>query len=174
MQVIEHIELATTTASIEFTSISGDFTDLLIVYSGRDTGSGSGGNGVDLRINGSTANISGRRLLGSGSSASSSTQTYEAVAGTTNTNATTASTFSNVALYFPNYAGSSAKSFSVDSVSENNATVAYQTLHAGLYNSTSAITSIDIRPNGGSSWVQYTTATLYGITAGSDGTTTVS
>jgi hypothetical protein len=160
-------------ASIEFTSIAADWTDLKLVLSLRDLTSGSLGNGVDLKINGSTANISGIRLLGDGSSVSSSTQTYEAVAGTTNSPTSTASTFSSISIYFANYATSSPKSFSVDSVSENNATGAYQSIHLGLYNSTATITALELTPNGGLNFAEYTSASLYGILAGSDGTTTV-
>ena len=160
-------------ASIEFTPIAADWTDLKLVLSLRDLTSGSLGNGVDLKINGSTANISGIRLLGDGSSVSSSTQTYEAVAGTTNSPTSTASTFSSILIYFANYATSSSKSFSVDSVSENNATGAYQSIHAGLYNSTATITALELTPNGGLNFAEYSTASLYGIASGSDGTTTV-
>ena len=55
---------------------------------------------------------------------------------------------------------------------ENNVTEGYQQIAAGLYNSTSAVSSIEIASGG--SFVEYSSATLYGITAGSDGTTAVS
>jgi hypothetical protein len=64
-------------------------------------------------------------------------------------------------IYIPNYAGSSNKSVSIDSVTENNATGAYSGLTAALFASTAAITSFGIST--GSNFVQYSTATLYGI-----------
>jgi hypothetical protein len=80
----------------------------------------------------------------------------------------TSNTFLSGALYLPNYAGSTQKSFSVDSVGENNSTTAYQVLTAGLYNQTTAITALSVLTYG-SSLVQYSTASLYGILKGSGG-----
>jgi hypothetical protein len=72
----------------------------------------------------------------------------------------TANTFSNVAYYFTNYAGSTTKSISVDLVAENNATAAYQVIMAGNWANTSAITSIKLAAPSGT-LVEYTTASLY-------------
>ena len=70
--------------------------------------------------------------------------------------------FGNLEIYFPNYLTSAAKSYSVDSVVENNATAGMASLDAGLTSSTSAITAITLTPNSGS-WVQYSTVYLYGV-----------
>ena len=75
----------------------------------------------------------------------------------------TANTFSNNSIYIPNYTGSNNKSVSVDSVYENNATTAGQHLVSGLWASSAAITSVKLTEGFGNNWVQYTTATLYGI-----------
>jgi hypothetical protein len=75
----------------------------------------------------------------------------------------TSSTFGNGELYIPNYAGSTNKSYSADSVAETNATATFMYLTAGLWSNTAAINSITMTPQGGSNFVQYTTATLYGI-----------
>jgi hypothetical protein len=75
---------------------------------------------------------------------------------------TTANTFSSVEIYIPNYASSKAKSFSFDSVTENNATTALAMLGASFWSGTGAITNILVEQQGGS-FSQYTTATLYGI-----------
>ena len=74
----------------------------------------------------------------------------------------TASTFGNLQIYIPNYAGSNQKSYSIDSVGENNATDAYQVLSAGKYNQTTAITQVSLRI-ASSNLAQYSTAYLYGI-----------
>jgi hypothetical protein len=74
----------------------------------------------------------------------------------------TASTFNNADLYIPNYAGSNNKSFSIDSVSENNGTAAVASLFAGLWSQTAAITSITLTSRNGN-FDQYSTAYLYGV-----------
>ena len=170
MQVIEHIEVGSGgAASIEFTSISAGHTDLYLSLSLRQS-AGSEGAGFSFRLNGSTLNFSQRRLYGTGSSAVTDTGAESLwVVG----NGATANTFSNSSIYIPNYASSSAKSYSNDGVSENNASTAFQAIVAGLWNDTNAITSLGIYCTAGS-FVQYSSATLYGITAGSDGSTTVS
>jgi len=54
------------------------------------------------------------------------------------------------------------KSISADAVEENNGTTAFAGLSAALWSNTAAITSITLTPQTGS-YVQYSTATLYGI-----------
>jgi hypothetical protein len=75
----------------------------------------------------------------------------------------TANTFGNTSIYIPNYRSSAAKSFSVDAVTENNATLAYQNIQAGLWNNSAAITSISISFLSGGNWAQGSSASLYGI-----------
>ena len=147
-------------ASMGFTSIPSTYTDLLIKFSGRSNRS-LVIDAVNLSFNGSTSSFTGRYLEGDGSTVISATSTRFAGAAPGNT--ATASTFGNVEIYIPNYTGSTNKSFSVDSVTENNATAAYADLIAGLWSNTSAITSIDLTPSVGTLFAQYSTATLYGI-----------
>jgi len=144
-------------SNIEFTSIPSTYTDLLVKVSVRMAST------YDLfwiRFNGVSTNLSGKSVQGDGSSAASYT---EVPYGRVNNNGTTSNTFSSTDFYVPNYAGSDYKSVSTDSVSENNATQAYATLGAGLWSNISAITSIQIVPNGGDTFVQHSTAYLYGI-----------
>jgi hypothetical protein len=169
MQVIQHQELGSAQAAITFSSIPQTFTDLYLVLSGRVTTTNGG---LRIRVNGGTANLSTRLLYGNGSTAASGSDTT--YVGTVTNSNQTASTFGNAALYFPNYAGSTAKSFSGDLVDETNATTATQWVTAGLFNSTSPITSIEFFGDGAGNFVQYSSATLYGITKGSDGIVTVS
>jgi hypothetical protein len=150
-------------ANIEFTSIPATYTDLVVKISGRYDQSSD--NAVYLRFNGNTgANYSYRYLFGSGSAANSASGSADTLAnaGIAVASSYTASTFSNSEIYIPNYAGSTAKSFSADNVQENNATTAFSTLVAGLWNQTAAITTIRLFPASGN-FVQYSTATLYGI-----------
>jgi hypothetical protein len=90
-----------------------------------------------------------------------------------NANSATSNTFGNGEIYIPNYLSGTAKSFSSDSVAENNGTEGWQVIQANLWSGTDAITSIELDPALGT-FVQYSSATLYGILAGSDGIVAVS
>jgi len=175
MKAIAHYEAPSTVASITFMSVGdipSEYTDLLIVVSARSTGTEAGGGAILLiRPNGSTSSMSSRHIGASGSGVYTGTDT------TIYTRMTpgdlTANTFGINSIYIGDYRSSYPKRFSVDGAFENDATFARLELLAGLWNSSSPITSIQLLPSSGS-FAQYTKATLYGITAGSDGTTTVS
>ena len=144
-------------ANIEFTSIPATYTDLLLVISGR-TDRAAIADGFLIKPNNTTPTI--KYITGDGTTAYSGTNYSGIFPAAT----ATASIFGNSAAYFPNYANTSYnKSFSVDDVSENNATNAYATLSANFYSSTSAIASIKIESINAASFVQYSTAYLYGI-----------
>jgi len=147
-------------ASMSFTSIPSTYTDLLVEWSGRTTQSAISTN-AEISFNGSTANFTGKYLEGSGSGSGAS-GSYPRFVGVDAGSNATSNTFSNNMVYVPNYAGSNNKSFSADSAQENNIAQAQLTLNAGLWSQTAAITSITITPASGS-YVQYSTAYLYGI-----------
>jgi len=149
-------------ATIDFTSIPSTYTDLCIKLSARDSRFGSVLNGVVIRFNGSSSGFTSRVVEGSGSGASSFVDTQGLIGENTSASAT-ANTFASTEVYIPNYAGGANKSFSFDSVTENNATAAYADLGAGIWVNSSAISSISIACLTGASFVQYSTATLYGI-----------
>ena len=144
--------------ALEFSSIPQTYTDLLMVVSIRNTVNDSN---ATLYMNGFDTLTSMRILEGNGSTASSSTlsstDTFPVVPSTH-----TSSTYANCAFYFTNYTSSGNKSFSLDGVSENNATSAIARLAAGLYTG-AAITSMGMYCLGGGNVAQYSTATLYGI-----------
>jgi hypothetical protein len=144
-------------ASMEFTSIPGTYTDLVILMSARSVSGDSFG---AIEFNGSTAGYTSIRLSGDGSSAGSASRTDSLAMIQTNS-ARTASTFGNTTIYIANYAGATNKSVSVDFVEENNATTALGALTAFLWSNTAAITSVKLTD--GSDYAQYSTATLYGI-----------
>ena len=148
-------------ASIDFTSIPSTYTDLVIKASTRD-GRAAAASDIIIGFNGVTTNLTFRRLYGDGSVAISSSGSTGAT-GIENAATSTASTFSNIEIYIPNYAGSSNKSWSADTTSENNATQAYAQITAGLWSDTAAITSIKLTAESSASFVQYSTVTLYGI-----------
>ena len=175
MTLIQHIELGSNQASITFSSIPATFTDLQIVISGRTTGSGD----TYVVISPNNANASVRVLRGNGSNAFSGTDPNSPYADMAN-GSHTANTFSNTSVYIPNYRSTTTnKSLSIDGVFENNATLARQILGAALYASNTAITSVvlyaaDANLQANLQFVTGTSATLYGITAGSSGGVTVS
>ena len=150
-------------ASIDFTSIAASWTDLLVKLSSRST---TGTTGVGATINSDTgSNYSALALEGDGATRYSNSATYSSLqVGSSNGGTdTTSNTFSNCEFYIPNYTSSNNKSASSDAVTENNATTAYATLRASLWSNTSAITSISLKNANGNDFVQYSTATLYGI-----------
>jgi hypothetical protein len=144
-------------ANIQFTSSPQTYTDLLIKISGRANDTGTN---LVLTLN-ATSTISSIALRGYGSGYTSDTSTT-AVLRMVEPSNFTASTFASAEIYIPNYTSSNNKSWSADGVIENNDTDSAQALIAGLTSIAVAITSITLAPITGS-FVQYSTAYLYGI-----------
>lgn len=170
---MQHIETVTVgsggVAGIVFDSIPQTFTDLVVKFSITTTRA-SISDWIYFKINDSATAPTGRILYGTGSSAASDSSPDLFVSGTS----VTANTFANSEVYFPNYTSSANKSFSGDSVYENNATGATQTILAGLWSQTAAITKLELYSANSATIEEFSSASLYGITAGSDGVTTVS
>jgi hypothetical protein len=163
--LLERIELAASAASVTFSNIpQTGYTDLKVVISSRSTGGGSAWSDIIIKPNNSTTSISTRVLYGTGSAAASTTFTTGIPAvgeGTTGT----ASTFGNAEIYIPNYTSSNFKSFSADSVSENNATSSLAQLGAMLWSDTAAITSLVFTDFNSGNFVSGSTFSLYGLAA---------
>jgi hypothetical protein len=144
--------------TITFSSIPQTYTDLIIKFSTRSTwGQVFGGEGFS--INGGSTAITGMRVLGNGSSASSAATFTIDGAGAN----ATANTFGSGEIYIPNYTSSNYKSILAEVVGENNNSTALQQLLAGLWSSTSPITSITFTAQSGQSETQYSTFYLYGV-----------
>ena len=155
-------------ASIDFTSIPSTYTDLCLKISARDNRTGSNyTDDIRLRLNGdSGSNYSNKVLYGGGGSTGSfgGSGMDLAYGGYAVGTDGTANTFGNSEIYIPNYAGSNYKSLSVDGVAESNSSSGvYAALEAGLWSNTAAITSIALTPINGSTFLQYSTAYLYGV-----------
>jgi hypothetical protein len=154
-------------ASIDFSSIPNTYTDLVIKLSGRATSAGINSE-VRATFNGSGAsNYSWRQVQGNSVSASSTNFNSQAYVrfGYVPDTAATSNTFNNLEVYIPNYAGSTAKSISSDSVQENNSGVggeAIMQLIAGLWSLTNAITQVTLSLTSGN-FAQHTTAYIYGV-----------
>lgn len=155
-------------STIDFTSIPNTYTDLCLKLSGR-TNNAAAYDNFNIRVNNSSAaSYSTRLLYGDASTAQSastsaaSTIDYGLLDGAN----ATSSIFASAEIYIPNYAGSTNKSFSIDQVTENNATgaqSAYAAFLAALWANTSAINSIKLYLGGSNVFVQYSTAYLYGV-----------
>ena len=171
MELIESKTLGTAAASIEFTSIPDTFTDLVLLVSLRGTTT-QVYILAELTFNGSTTGFTSRGLEGNGSSASTYSNPHIYInAG--NGATSTANTFSSHSVYIPNYRGSTNKSVSVNGVLENNATTAYASIQAGLWDNTAPITSLAVKALA-DQFVAGSTASLYGVLKGSDGIVTTS
>jgi hypothetical protein len=174
MTLIETKTLGTAQAAIEFTSIPEDGTDLVVIASVRNTTTGASDTAFQIRFNGSTTTYSERTLFGDGSSASSFSGTSSIAIYANNASPWTANTFGNASIYVPNYTGSTNKSVSADSVTENNGTAAHMAIVAGLWSTTSSITSVALVPFGVQTFAIGSTVSLYKITKGTDGIVVVS
>lgn len=165
----------TSISSIETTigSIPSTFTDLLVVGSLRVDDARTNGFWY-VKVNGSTSGYTGRLMYGTGGNAYTASGSDNGAAfffesSLPGSQATTG-TFNNFELYFPNYAGSTTKSMSGNTVQEHNAPGAYQVINAGSWNSSAAITSITFG-NYYASFQSGSTVSIYGITKGSGGAT---
>jgi len=174
MTLIQTKTLAVAAASIEFTSIPQDATDLYILLSLRS----SDANTAALRVypNGSSTNLSSRILYGTGTGVANTTSTTGVgVIGGLSPNTDTNNSFANASVYILNYSGATNKTISLDGTNETNGTEAFQGMGSLLWSNTAAITSITFLGNSGNLAIG-STISLYKITKGSDGivTTTTS
>ena len=152
--LISSVVISTANNTISFTSIPQTYTDLIIKASLRGSTTTTT---FAVQVNGTTVTSVVRLFAGGNFTASDSFNEHYI-----DPSDFTANTFGNTDLYFPNYATSVHKTFSVSSVGENNATQAYMNFAANATGSTSAITSINLLRTSGN-FVQYSTAYLYGI-----------
>lgn len=158
-------------SSIEFTSIPQTYTDLCLKISARTSRPDYYTSFTNLRFNSSTSSYSYRNLVAQAAnspiSQSSSSLGY-AYMGYTNQTNNNANMFSNLEIYIPNYTSSNYKSVSSDSVQEaNDSTNNNMGFFATLWSNTTAVTSISLTAGAATvsdyNFLQYTTATLYGI-----------
>lgn len=151
---------------VTFNNIPQGFTDLKLLLSVRDSASAIQW-GFNLFFNNNTTAIySTTTLRGTGTSVSTSrfvNQNTMLLFDVPGSQATT-NTFSNTEIYIPNYTSSNLKSVIADSVMENNNASSWLGLNAGLGQTTSAITRLDVTAAG--NWIQNSTVTLYGVTRG--------
>jgi hypothetical protein len=181
MQLIQSVTVGSGgAASIELGAggtIPTTYTDLVILTSFRSAGTNA--EDVYLQFNGDTgSNYSFRRLYGAGSGSGQSDGVSGAATAGRASRATggsyTSNTFSNDSIYIPNYRSSLAKTITIDTVEENNATASYQMVYATSWSGTTPIISIKLQILSGQNFAQNSSVSLYGVLKGSDGIVTVS
>ena len=121
--------LSTATSSVTFSSIPSTYTDLLIKISGRSANVSNFDN-PRLTINSSTSTFT-RKEIYAETGAVGSESVADRLIGVVPAANATASTFGSLEIYFPNYAGTNYKSYSVDSVTENNSATQAEWVLAG-------------------------------------------
>lgn len=158
-------DLTASTASVTFSNIPSGYKDLKVVLSVRSFSSSSTGNvAIDMLINSVSTNRSAKRIFGIGTTIGSDAPSGARLGSAISTDTATALTFSSLEIYIPNYASSNNKSFSVDSVTENNSTSAWEIdLTAGLWANSSAVTALAFSNSDSSHFMANSTFTLYGI-----------
>jgi len=160
-------------SAITFSSIPQTYTDLYIVCSLRSTYN-SVTDSFTLRLNGDSGNnynYRGMRLGNGGSAGTYAQGTYGIteqffMVDTLTSANNTASTFSNIIIHIPNYTSSNQKAILMEGASEGNSTTTDRSVRgqfAGKWNNTSAITTVRVAGYNGN-LVEYSTATLYGMT----------
>ena len=152
-------------ANIEFTNIPGTYTDLVIKLSSRTDRVATNAD-CFIKFNNSTSNRTIKKLYSVPSGTVGSSSSPVGGIGTSNGSSNTTNVFASTEIYIPNYTSSNNKTYSLESVQEHNdstTTNVYATFINGLWSDTSAITSITLYIEESKNWVQYTTATLYGI-----------
>lgn len=150
------------TTAITFSNIPQNYTDLLVKLSLRTNYNLAGTyyHNFDITINGGALAITAKQVFGyNGSTTGSNSNINVAVAAAQNT----ANVFNSIEFYLPNYTSSNYKSIINEQVTEGNFTDEAVGLLTGLWSSPAAINQLTFTPRNSASFVQYSTATLYGI-----------
>jgi hypothetical protein len=148
--------------ALTFNSIPDTYTDILLVMSPR--GNGFNGTELYLTFNSNTSSYSGKYMWKDGNTASvtsANNNSNNSLIGIIPGTQAGSNVYGSVQVYVPNYAGSTNKSFSVDSASERNGADQWLFLGAGLWSNSAAITSVTITAS--ANYLGDSTAYLYGI-----------
>jgi len=151
--------LGSATTSVTFSSISGSYTDLVLVVSIQGT---NVTDSVNIEFNSDTTTKYSYTRLQATSSAGSSRYTTQASLQIGDYAPDSGSTFSAIITQIPNYSNSTTFK---NTISRTNMATDWTAAIVGLYQSTSAITSILIRMGATTNIKSGSTFTLYGIKA---------
>ena len=162
MDPISGITLTSSQSSITFSSIPSTYTHLQVRGIGRFSGSGPAQ--MQIQFNGDTgSNYATHSLFGDSSATASiaSTSNTSATNGIMNGSDAIANNFGVAVIDILDYANTNKYKTSRSLSGENNNTNGYMWFASGLWQSTSAITSITLSLP--SSFVQYSSFALYGV-----------
>jgi hypothetical protein len=149
--------LSSAASSITFSSISGSYTDLRLVFVPKSTA----GDNIAIKFNSdSGSNYSSTWVYGDGSSATSSRNT--AFSRIQLPISLSSSQFSVIVIDILSYTDSKNKTVLIDYALDASGS-SYVTRQISLWRNTGAITSILLESQGGGTFTSGTTATLYGI-----------
>jgi hypothetical protein len=151
-------------SSVTFNSIpSTGYTDLKIVMSVRSANASNFDN-PRISINGSTSTFTRKEIYGESGSVGAE-QPSDRIIGNCPAANTTSNTFGSLEFYLPNYTSSNYKTWSCDSVTENNSATNSMWLLAGLWSTTTAVSTIAVSLQTGGNFAQHSTFSLYGVSA---------
>ena len=153
--------------NLSITNIPQTFNDLAIHVSGRTDFNGAIGNLAMWFNNDGNLLYSVTNLSGSGTTVSSSRGSggFPQGIGNVNSAPTAANVYTSSSIYIPNYSNTSNfKTATVETVTEDNSSTAYASMHGFLYRSTNAISAIAFNGNQVSlGFLSPTSITIYGI-----------
>jgi len=165
-ELISQTTLSSASSTVDLSSISDKYRDLIIYISARHAGSSQQETMRLQQINGSSANLINRwmRANGEGGTNLVSTDNSDGIYLSQIPGALSNSgIFSNVCVTIPTYTDTNyGKAIFVEAVQENEQTSAFHSLTAGRWNNNSAITSL--RFYAPSNFVIGSTFTLFGVT----------
>jgi hypothetical protein len=149
-------------ASFNFTGIPSSYKDLYISLSARSSNSSNFDN-PRVAFNTNTSDFSRIEFYSENASLGSEAAS-DRIIGVCPAGNTLSNSFGALKMYVPNYAGSNNKPYSVFSTSQHSSSTPRALWYlGGIWQNTSAISQITITLNSGANFVQYSTATLYGI-----------
>jgi hypothetical protein len=153
--------LGSAAATVTFSSITGSYTDLVLVCSGKSNTSSL--DYTQIRLNSDTGSNYSRTYLGGTGSSTYSGRDISATSYIDGyAEATASGIYSPTIFNFQNYSNTTTyKTILSQGVSANSGAGAI----VGLWRNTAAITSIDISNLNGNSFAAASTFTLYGIKA---------
>ena len=164
--------LGSSAATVTFTNIPQNFTDLVLVINARTDRSGQATDGLNIKFNtDDNSNYSDTEIIGNGSSASSVRNTNTSRWFTNDANlpgaTATASVFSSIIVSFQNYANTSTYK---TGLCRFNLASSNTGASVGLWRSTSALDAITLISRNNANFVSGSTFNLYGIASASAST----
>jgi hypothetical protein len=162
--------LSSSAASVTFSSIPATYTDLVLRWSARDDSTNYALSSLFVTFNNDGTSLYSTTEIYAGDStpASGRTNGQPRLGLNGQGGSMDANCFSSGEMYLPSYLASQNKPSSFYYVNENNSTTAYRWLvdaTAALYRSTTAISSIELKPPATKNFVSGSSFYLYGISS---------